>query len=1214
MTLWCCVSMFGKVRNHLYVTSTSLKHVITYALPTLLTKNSGSAVKSPNFSSCLKQSAVFFPSRFDINTSSQMVAGEKSNSPRSTKGYRLLENEDSTGCSQVRAIASKIQQSKDDLLHSQETAENHDGNFDLLLSVGYFSLFKYSSLWDKILMVIAVLVALFSGMLWPTISILSGEYLNHFVHHPGINMTNQMSSNFSISEDFLLRPAMLSFHFALLAVIIYVSFYIIMSFFSLSAAHQVYKIRCLFMASILKQEIGWFDIHETGDFASKLTSDLNKIEDGIGEKVGFCISFFSSAILSVACALYYGWELTLVMFSITPVMTVAMALISRAQTALSYEESEAYGAAGAIAEESFSSIRTVVAFGGEMKEIQRYEKCLAPARRKGIKRGLLTSLGIGLTWFCMYFGYAVTFWYGVKLIIEDKDKINPTYTAGTLLIVFSNVLYASMFIGQIAPFFEIFALAKSVAGVIFSVIERKSEIDSSSQLGVRPSKLSGSVTLRNVYFNYPARFDVEVLKGVSLTVKPGETIALVGPSGCGKSTIIQLILRFYDTTEGCIEIDSHNVKDLNVGWLRNNIGFVGQEPVLFSTTIGENIRFGKDDATIEEIKVAAKLANIHEFISTLPKKYNTLVGDRGTQLSGGQKQRIALARAIVKNPKILLLDEATSALDTESEAIVQLALDEARKGRTTIIVAHRLSTVKNADRIFVLSDGVIKEVGNHNELMESKGLYHHLVLSQMFEMDILLDDDIDGGRHILTHRLSALTSSSFTSHGSSQDASGYMFKEFDDKSSVSWMRLLKISIPEWPYLVVGSVAALIMGLHTPLYGVVFGSILGVLSENINKLSDHYTFYCIIFVIMAVTSFTASFLQTFMFSIASEKLTSRLRKEVFSKIITQDITWFDYPANSVGSLCARLTSDASDLQGASGSRISTLVQTVSTLAACTFLACYFNYKLGSLVFAFVPLILMAAYFGKRFTVGDILSDKSSFEMASKIAVEAIGSIRTVASLHQEEGFYRRYTDALVLPYRHAKKASRVKGIIFAFSQSIQVFAYATTYYYGSVLIARGELTYSDMYKAIEGILVSVIVLGHLFAFAPDFQKAVIAAANIFKILDMKSGIDVFSLDGRSLVETDVNNEDLAEEITSPTQEIEQKRIPSITIDEALNMASLMDKICTILGARIMARMNQKQIKIISITNRLRPDRNTRRNRKAGTKPRTRKCTEKQTHKR
>ncbi|GFQ65371.1 ATP-dependent translocase ABCB1, partial [Trichonephila clavata] len=460
----------------------------------------------------------------------------------------------------------------------------------------------------------------------------------------------------------------------------------------------------------------------------------------------------------------------------------------------------------------------------------------------------------------------------------------------------------------------------------------------------------------------------------------------------------------------------------------------------------------------------------------------------------------------------------------------------ARKGRTTLVVAHRLSTIKNADKIFVLSDGIIKEMGSHEELMEKKELYYQLVLSQTKEIDYVWEDDVKEERHVLNRHSSVLSSSSLISNESnknvsqrqisvcSEDVTGlhYVFKETNDDKSMSWVRLLKISLPEWPYLVFGSIAAIIMGLHTPLYGIVFGNILGVLSiTDETEMSDRNAFFCLVFLLMGISSCITSFSQTFLFTLAAEKLISRLRMMTFSKIVSQDITWFDHPSNSVGSLCARLTSDASDMQGATGSRLSTLLQTVSTVITCVFIAVNYNYKLGGLVFAFVPLIVLAGYFEKRLTIGEILSDKASSEIASKVAVEAIESIRTVASLHQEEGFYVRFSDALALPYSHARRKSHIKGIAYGFAQSLNVFAYASAFYYGSVLVASGELLYSDVFKVLEGVIVSVAVLGQTFAFAPDYQKALIAAGNIFKILDMKSVIDVFSPDGQNLKNVEGN---------------------------------------------------------------------------------------------
>jgi len=297
--------------------------------------------------------------------------------------------------------------------------------------------------------------------------------------------------------------------------------------------------------------------------------------------------------------------------------------------------------------------------------------------------------------------------------------------------VFMAVVMCAMGMGQAAGMAPDAGKAKRAASVIFQMIDHKSEIDATSKDGDIIETCRGEIQLKDVNFSYPTRQDAQVLKKFNLTVKPGSIVALVGPSGCGKSSVVSLIERFYDPQEGQILFDNKNIKELNLHFLREHVGLVGQEPVLFSGTILENIKMGKPDATEEEVKEAAKASNAHNFISEFPDGYNTEVGEKGAQMSGGQKQRIAIARAIIKNPVVLLLDEATSALDAESEKVVQAALDSVMKGRTTVVVAHRLSTIRHADVIAVIEDGQIAELGKHDELMEKNGLYRMLVERQM---------------------------------------------------------------------------------------------------------------------------------------------------------------------------------------------------------------------------------------------------------------------------------------------------------------------------------------------------------------------------------------------------------------------------------------------------------------------------------------------------
>merc|ERR1712136_370948 len=376
------------------------------------------------------------------------------------------------------------------------------------------------------------------------------------------------------------------------------------------------------------------------------------------------------------------------------------------------KEMKAFEKAGKISTETTINMRTVVSLTKEKDFYRRFaEACVDPylaSKRKSYYYGI----AFGMSQSIIFFAYAALYRFGAYLVA---------------------VIFGAMAVGQASSFAPDYAEAKLAANRLFKLFDRVPEIDIDDESGDQPNESQGLINYTNIKFNYPTRPDVQVLKGLMASIKPGQTVALVGQSGCGKSTCVQLLERFYDPNDGSVHLDSKNVKDYQLGYLRSQFGIVSQEPVLFDASIGDNIRYGdlNNNHTDEEVIQAAKDSNIHDFIQSLAEGYKTNVGSKGTQLSGGQKQRVAIARALLRNPKMLLLDEATSALDAESEKVVQDALDKASEGRTCIIIAHRLSTIKNADAIFVIENGKVVESGSHDELIATKGSYYSLVNAQL---------------------------------------------------------------------------------------------------------------------------------------------------------------------------------------------------------------------------------------------------------------------------------------------------------------------------------------------------------------------------------------------------------------------------------------------------------------------------------------------------
>ncbi|XP_027295007.1 multidrug resistance protein 2 isoform X5 [Cricetulus griseus] len=587
-------------------------------------------------------------------------------------------------------------------------------------TVGIFGMFRYADWLDKLYMVLGTLAAVLHGTSLPLLMLVFGHMTDSFTKAETSiwpNMTNQSEINNtevisgSLEEDM----ATYAYYYTGIGAGVLIVAYIQVSFWCLAAGRQINKIRQKFFHAIMNQEIGWFDVHDIGELNTRLTDDVSKINDGIGDKIGMFFQSIATFLAAFIVGFISGWKLTLVILAVSPLIGLSSAMWAKVLTSFTNKELQAYAKAGAVAEEVLAAIRTVIAFGGQNKELERYNKNLEEAKNVGIKKAVTANISIGIAYLLVYASYALAFWYGTSLVLSNE------YSVGQVLTVFFSILFGTFSIGHIAPNIEVFANARGAAYEIFKIIDNEPSIDSFSTQGHKPDSVMGNLEFKNVHFSYPSRSGIKILKGLNLKVQSGQTVALVGKSGCGKSTTVQLLQRLYDPTEGVVSIDGQDIRTINVRYLREIIGVVSQEPVLFATTIAENIRYGRENVTMDEIEKAVKEANAYDFIMKLPHKFDTLVGERGAQLSGGQKQRIAIARALVRNPKILLLDEATSALDTESEAVVQAALDKAREGRTTIVIAHRLSTVRNADVIAGFDGGVIVEQGNHEELMKEKG-------------------------------------------------------------------------------------------------------------------------------------------------------------------------------------------------------------------------------------------------------------------------------------------------------------------------------------------------------------------------------------------------------------------------------------------------------------------------------------------------------------
>ncbi|CAI2729850.1 unnamed protein product [Schistosoma spindalis] len=972
--------------------------------------------------------------------------------------------------------------------------------------ISFFGLFRYASKTDICALVVGCICAVAVGAAVP---------LNVFIFK---GVVNEFTGGDVVAENIY---SSVKWFAALGAAMFLVSF--IQDFcMNISASRQINRIRLLYFKSILRQDIPWCDEQSSGSLISKLSQNIELIERGIGTTLGGFVKHISGFIVGIIISFSVGWKLTLVACCMLPVIAAAFGCFGFIMKYFTVKEIAAYARAGSIAGEVLEAVRTVVAFGGEQKELARYSEQLVFAEKVGLKKSTATggvTGAIGLTIFC---SSALIFWYGIKLMIDEN------YNAGSVVLVFMNVRLGSIFLGKALPSFQYFMNAQASAAEIYGTIERIPQIDKDQHGNLIPN-FSGNVAFKNVSFVYPSRPDITILKDFSLTIKSGQTIALVGPSGSGKSTIIHMLQRFYDPVSGEVLIEDENIKNLDLKAYRNQIGCVQQEPILFEGTISDNIRLGKLDATQDEIEEAAKLANAHDFIQQLPDTYDTFVGERGGGMSGGQKQRIAIARALIRKPKLLLLDEATSALDTKSERVVQVALDKASKGRTVVVVAHRLTTVRNADLIIVLDKGVVRESGTHEELVAQNGLYAAMLSNQGIseksanEDDELSDEELIGNlnnetqtskkldgvwtigddQENISKSTGRLPHRSVSITPTSQIARAQLKKA---KKSPT-LRVLQLNKPELPLIIIGCFCCLINGTAQPAFALLYTEVYDIftLRSNPDLMSSRISLISGMMVLIGVLRFTASLCQGYLFGKSGGKLIKRIRSMVFEAILRQEIAWFDQPENQAGALTAKLATDATKMSMISGAQLGFIIEALALIIMSLVIAFIYSWQLTLVVLAFYPIIVIGGYLQVRSMPGKNKSKKDTESM--RVAQEAIGSNRTVTTHTLEEYFFKRFKSHACENQKKRTKKIIFYSLVYALAESVPMFSFAAAFALGAYLVSTNVITVVAVFRVFATISMSAQSLGRSATLVMDAKESKPAAKSILTLLDRQTLIPV-----------------------------------------------------------------------------------------------------------
>ncbi|KAI9498235.1 P-loop containing nucleoside triphosphate hydrolase protein [Zychaea mexicana] len=973
-------------------------------------------------------------------------------------------------------------------------------------------LFRYASAFDLLAVFFASIGSAAIGVLQPVSIIIFGDFLAGL----GSSITDPAQLLDSTIDMILI--------FVYIGTAMLVGGYFTHMLWVLSGENQAKRIRQLYVHSILRQDMAWFDKAEEGSLTTRLATDTQMVQEGISEKLGMVIQMTAQVIAGFVIAFVKGWQLAVIILATVPILGIVGGAMGYYYSKFTQTAQDSYAQAGSIAEQAFAGIRTVYAFSLQGRFSERYDKELDKAEATGSRRGVVMGIQIGVFMFVLFCTYALSFWYGGKLVDEG------TLTGDIVLIAFFAMLMGTMSLLSLPMNLAAVASACGAGYRIFAIIDRVPDIDPDALGGIKDGKLSGHIEFRNVDFSYPTRPDIQVLKGFSAEVRPGQSIALVGSSGSGKSTTVQLLQRFYDAMDGEVLVDGRNIKDYNVQWLRSQIGVVSQEPVLFNMSLRKNLLMGAmREVTDTEIIEACKKANCHSFITQLPKGYDTMVGQQGSMLSGGQKQRVAIARAILKNPSILLLDEATSALDTKSERIVQSALDVASQNRTTLMIAHRLSTIRNADLIIVMKQGEVVEKGNHYDLIAQDGAYAELVRKQLIAMeeeqdgksdDSHNDDDatpVDDGSVVDEKEEIVISMAKRHSIASSIENVGVERRreiEQEQKwktSKTPFYKVFKDMRPEWPLVVLGVIGGALVGTGFPISGLLIALCITIMIDpTVESIRPGplagSNLYAFLFVIVALVVMIGMTLQVGAFEVAGERYTRRLRSRLFKAFMKQEVAFYDEETNNTGALTSMLALDAKNVNEIISKIVGEISSIISTGVTGFVIAFVYSWTLSLIVLACVPFLIFGSAYEAKVEMNFEDDTKKANIQSGEVASEAINTIRTVASLTKQSYFEEKYDKAGLRPHKLAQRKAYFGSIGYAISQGMMMYMYAVCFYAGVRLIGINMINIEDMMVTLMAMMITAFGLGRSSALVSGIAKAKYAALSAFETLERQPLID------------------------------------------------------------------------------------------------------------